>query len=236
MRGKKYKKLSVVIAAYNEEQTLEKLVDIVLNTDSLGLKKEIIIINDGSSDNTKAIANRLASRNVVVRHNKKNLGKGASLRRGFKHSTGDIILIQDADLEYNPNEYPRLLKPIVDGKAKVVYGSRELGDKNKYSHLTFYAGGRVVTYATNLLYGSEITDEPTCYKVFDRNILMAIPLRCNRFEFCPEVTAHVLKQDIKIHEVPISYKPRHLSEGKKIRPVDGLVALWTLFRIKIGVK
>jgi len=235
MKQKKPKTLSIVIPVYNERATIEKIVDRVLKANTLGLKKKVIIVDDGSTDGTKKILSKMNNKRTKTYFLKKNQGKGAALRHGFKKSTGDIILIQDADLEYHPEEYVTLLKPFLNGRASVVYGSRELSGKNKHSHALFHFGGRMVTKFTNILYKSNLTDEPTGYKVFRKEVLLDIPLKCKGFEFCPEVTGHVLKRKIEIVEVPIKYSARHLEDGKKIRAKDGLEAFWTLLRVKLGL-
>ena len=161
----------------------------------------------------------------------KNKGKGTAIRTGLANVTGDIVIIQDADLEYDPNDYPKLVEPILTGKANVVYGSRILG-KSRKSYWSFYMGGRFLSFLANLLYNAKITDEPTCYKVFRADMIKNINLKCRRFEFCPEVTAKVRKKGYKIYEVPIHYEPRSLKEGKKINWKDGLEAIWTLIKYK----
>ena len=227
-------KLSIIIPTYNEENTILQLINKVKNVefDKINVIKEIIVIDDGSKDNTlKVISNQEHVK--IIRH-KHNIGKSAAVRTGIKFSTGDIILIQDADLEYDPNDYTALIIPIITGKAKVVYGSRRLKKANKqHSGFSFYLGGIGLTMIANIIYPNlKITDEPTCYKVFDANLLKSIPLKCKRFEFCPEITAKIAKRKIKIHEVPISYFPRNSSEGKKIKWKDGIEAVWTLIKYR----
>jgi len=236
------KTLSIIIPAYNEEKSILALLHEVkkVNLKNVGVQKEIIVVDDGSNDRTAEI---LAQEdNITVLTHTQNQGKGAAIRTGIKHATGDIILIQDADLEYEPNEYPDLLKPILSEKAKVVYGSRYINptqtNRNKTflkkhhekAYPLFYFGGRFLTTLTNILYGAHITDEATCYKVFARDVIKNIKLDCRRFEFCPEVTAKVRKQGYNILEVPISYYPRSMQEGKKIKYRDGLHAIWTLLK------
>ncbi|XRP97110.1 glycosyltransferase family 2 protein [Methanocaldococcus sp. 16A] len=227
------KKVSIVIPAYNEEKTIEKILEKVLNV-KLPLEKEIIVVNDGSTDRTKEIIE-----NFIKNHpnenikliNKKNEGKGSALKVGIKHSTGDIIIIQDADLEYDPNDYPKLIKPILEGKAKVVYGSRLRKIENKFSHISFLIGGICITLITNILYFTFLTDEPTCYKVFHKDLKdILINAEGNRFDWEPEVTAKILRKGYKIYEVPINYYPRTLKEGKKIRWKDGFEAILTLIK------
>jgi len=163
------------------------------------------------------------------------MGKGRAIRDALPLTRGDIIIIQDADLEYNPEEYLRLIKPIKKGEAEVVYGSRTLGKKPHYDSLLgwlFYLGGRSLTIITNILYRGHLTDEPTCYKVFRAEVLKSIPIKSRGFEFCPEVTAKLLKKGIRIFEIPISHKPRSYKDGKKIRPRDWVIAVWTLLKYR----
>jgi len=230
------KKVSIVIPVYNEIKTINKIVERVLKADTLGLRKEIIIVNDASTDGTKKVLDDIKKRNIKVFHHKKNKGKGAALRTGFPKATGDIILVQDADLEYHPKDFPKLISPLLGNKSKAVYGSRELSGKNKHSSIFFHAGGWLITLTTNLLYNSSLTDEATGYKAFKANFLKSLPLKCKRFEFCPEVTALTLKRGEKIIEVPISYYARHRHEGKKIRATDGIKAIYTLVKIKLTNK
>jgi len=234
-------KISIIIPAYNEEKTINKLLEKIAKADTKNVKKEIIIIDDNSKDNTvkeilkfkKNNKNKSILSIKIIKH-KQNHGKGFAIRTGIKQATGDITLIQDADLEYDPNDYYSLIKPILKGKAEVVYGSRRLKKANKqHSGFSFYLGGIGLTLITNLLYpGLHITDEPTCYKVFKTKIIKNLNLKCKRFEFCPEVTAKIAKKHIKIYEVPISYYPRTTKEGKKIKWKDGIEAVWTLLKYK----
>jgi len=224
-------KLSVVMPAYNEEKTIAEIIGRV---QAIPLEKEIIVVDDGSTDSTREILKKIASSEAglkVIFH-RQNLGKGAALRRGFAQVSGDVIVVQDADLEYDPADLPRLLEPIQKGQARIVYGSRILG-KNPFSYLRYWLGGLLLSKLTNILYGSKITDEPTCYKMFRREVLQEIDLKCKGFEFCPEFTAKVLRRGEKILEVPISYSPRRMEEGKKIRWKDGLVAAYVLIKYRI---
>ncbi len=236
-------KLSVVMPCYNEAATLHAIVARVLRVQPrlFGLHLELVLVDDCSSDGTRDMIADLATRdigaNCTIRacYHETNSGKGAALRTGFAAATGDIVLVQDADLEYDPADYPALIRPIVDGVARVVYGSRWI---NRHfltinTNFLFRLGTGVVTWFTNVLYRSRLTDEPTCYKVFDADLLREIHLRCEGFEFCPEVTAKVLKRGVKIWETPIYYNPRTIAEGKKIKYRDGIVALWTLLKYRL---
>jgi glycosyltransferase involved in cell wall biosynthesis len=226
--------LSIIIPVYNEEQTIGEVVERVRNVDIGDVRKEIIIANDGSSDGTRRAIDESAWRDdprVRVYDNVINLGKGAAIRLGLAHATGDILLIQDADLELDPQEYGGLLKPILESGAQVVYGSRFLRRGSKLSLRTMVAN-RLLTWTTNILYGGRLTDMETGYKVFTREAMAGIRLRCVGFDFEPEVTAKLLKAGRRIVEVPIGYNPRRADEGKKIRWVDGVDALYVLFRYR----
>ena len=227
-----YKKVSVVIPVYNERKTIKALLERVVSADTLGLSKEIVLVDDGSNDGTSRVIAKMRKAGLKKIFLKNNCGKGYALRQGFAAATGDIIIVQDADLEYNPDDYPVLLSPFLAQGAKVVYGSRELSI-NTHSYPLYFLGGKMVTYATKLLYGGRLTDVPTGYKAFDATLLKRIPLKCQRFEFCPEITAQILKRGIQITEVPVRYKPRKIEEGKKIRLRDGAQAIWTLLRVRI---
>jgi len=229
--------LSVIIPAYNEKKTIK---EIITKIKSIKIPKEIIIIDDFSIDGTREYLKNLKDKEIKVFFHKKNHGKSHGVRTGIKESTGDIIIIQDADLEYDPQDYYNLVEPIKNGKTKVVYGTRFPKKKGHPSLLhpyqslfnPFYFGNRILTTLANILYKANITDEPTCYKVFDARVLKSINLKSERFEFCPEVTAKVRKKGYKIYEVPISYNPRTTKEGKKINWKDGIEAIWTLIKYK----
>ena len=227
-------KLSIIMPCYNERETLPKILEKVRNVKlKNNLKKEIILVDDFSTDGTREYIKSL-DKEIIKLFHEKNKGKGAAIKSGIKKASGDIIIVQDADLEYEPNDYNKLIEPILEGKAEVVYGSRVLNKKNKkYSHLSFLIGGRLVTFVTNLLFFSRLTDEPTCYKTFKADVIKKIEIEGNRFEWEPEVTAKILKKGIKIHEVPISYFPRKKSEGKKINWKDGVQAIWTLVKYRV---
>jgi len=224
-------KLSIIIPVYNEKDTIKKVIEIIGKV-KVNVQKEIIIVDDYSKDGTKELIKKIKGKSIIKVFHEKNRGKGAAVKSGIEKSTGDIIIIQDADLEYNPNEYQILINPILNKQAEVVYGSRSLKKENKYSHISFLLGGKLVTLVTNLLYFSRITDEPTCYKTFKADIIKNIKINGDRFEWEPEVTAKILKKGIKIYEVPISYFPRKKSEGKKINWKDGISAIWTLIKYR----
>lgn len=222
--------LSVLIPAYNEIKSIDI---IIAKIQAVALDKEIIIVDDGSTDGTRErLATYASVPNVRVIHHEKNQGKGAAIRTAISHIRGDIAIVQDADLEYEPQDYLKLVPVITEEGEKVVYGSRFLNQENKHSYFSFYLGGQVVTLLTNMLYNQRLTDEPTCYKVFETRFLQSIPLECTGFEFCPEVTAKVAKRGIRIKEVPINYYPRSVEEGKKISWFDGIEAIWVLLKYR----
>ncbi len=231
-------KLSIIIPVYNEKNTILKILKKIedVNFNSLAFTKEIIIVDDGSTDGTREILDKFKNENnnenFKIVYHPKNKGKGFAIRTGLEYVSGDYITIQDADLEYDPQDYKKLLEYALKNNAEVVYGSRRLGSPNKFSHLSFYFGGIFLTWVANIIYGIRITDESTCYKLFKTNVLLDIPLKCKKFEFCPEITAKIAKRKIKIHEIPINYYPRSNSEGKKIKWKDGLEALWVLIKYK----
>jgi glycosyltransferase involved in cell wall biosynthesis len=231
---KQYGSVSIVIPVYNEKKSLPKIIAKVLEAPVAGLSRQIVVVDDGSTDGTSELLKKMRVKGLKKIFLPTNKGKGAALRAGFAVTTGEIVIVQDADLEYNPQDYPVLLSPILAGSSGVVYGSREL-TINTHSYPIFFLGGKIVTLATKLLFGGKLTDVPTGYKVFDRQILMKLPLRCVRFEFCPEVTALLLQRGIPIVEVPIRYAPRTITEGKKIKWQDGIEAITTLLRVRIGL-
>ena len=218
-------KLSIVIPVYNEARTVAQVIEKVRALD-FGVEKELIVVNDGSSDGTRDALRPFESgvAGVRVHHSPVNLGKGASVRIGFSYATGDIVTIQDADLELDPIEYTRLIQPILDGSADVVYGSRFL-DSGKRGSLLFYLANRGLASLTNVLYGARLTDIETCYKVLRRDVLDQLTLRASRFEIEPELTAQVLKHGFRLIELPVAYNPRSKAEGKKISWRDGFGAV-----------
>ncbi|MCU1385384.1 MAG: hypothetical protein JWL71_4081 [Acidobacteria bacterium] len=229
-------KLSIIIPVYNEEQTIQELVQRVRAVDLGPIDKEIIIANDGSSDGTHdAIVGSewAADPRVRVYHNPINVGKGAAVRLGLHYATGDVLLIQDADLELDPQEYGGLLQPILDGRTDIVYGSRFLAPTSRVS-LRARIGNRALTALTNVLFGARLTDMETAYKVFRRSALDGITLRCVGFDFEPELTAKFLRRRQSIVEVPVRYNPRRADEGKKIRWTDGVDAVYVLLKCRFG--
>lgn len=229
------KKLSIIIPVYNEKETILKILERVEAVDLGEVAKEIIIVDDFSTDGTREMLKELESRHKVIYH-RKNRGKGMAIRTGLQYVSSDWIIIQDADLEYDPNDYKELLKKIQEPGVQVVYGSRRLHHnyfKSRHSGHIFAVGGIFITWLTNILYGIKITDEPTCYKMIETKLLKDLNLQCEGFEFCPEVTAKIAKRGIKIYEVPINYYPRRKREGKKINWRDGLEAVWTLIKYRL---
>lgn len=225
-------KLSVIIPCYNELATVEEVLERV---EAVGLADEIIIVDDGSTDGTREILARIeaeARPNLRILYHERNLGKGAALVTGFAEATGDVLLIQDADLEYDPRDYPHLLQPIQEGVTKVVYGSRFLGGPRKAMNFWNMIANRSLTLATNLLYNAILSDMETCYKVFRAEVVRGMKINARGFEFEPEITAKILKQGIRIYEVPISFNAREWSEGKKIKWTDAPKALWALIKYR----
>lgn len=229
-------KLTVIIPVYNEVNSIEKLIDLILKINFINT--EIILVDDCSNDGTtELIKTKLTNKVQKTIFHEKNLGKGASIKSAQNFITGDIIIIQDADLEYDPNDYQELIKPIIDKEIKVVYGSRVLG-KNKFENLENFShairiwGNTILTSISNFINKTKLTDAHTCYKVFDAELFKKIKLSEKGFGFCPEITTKISNLKIKIKEIPINYKGRTYSEGKKIKAIDGLVAVYVLLKYK----
>jgi glycosyltransferase involved in cell wall biosynthesis len=224
-------KLSIIIPVFNEKNTIRDILRKVRAVDLPGIEKEIIVVDDASTDGTREILEQEKANGILVWTHETNRGKGAALRTGLRQTSGDYILVQDADLEYDPQDYCKLLKPIQDGKAEVVYGSRFTGEhRNMFFH--HWVGNRLLTLIANILYNTTLSDMETGYKIWKAEIIKGIELKANRFDFEPEVTTKVLKKKIRIYEVPISYAGREYHEGKKITWKDGFSALWTLIKYR----
>lgn len=228
--------LSIIIPVYNEAPTLSEIIGRVRAT---GLASEIVVVDDGSSDGSTMVLATLKNSGrprLTILNHERNQGKGAAIRTGLAAVTGDLLLVQDADLEYDPADYPALLAPFeADPSLQVVYGSRNLR-ANPRSTFAFYWGGRMLSWVANWLYGANITDEATGYKVIDTALLRDLGLETDGFEFCPELTAKLLKRNVRIVETPISYRPRTWADGKKINWFDGVIAVWTLVKYRFLVK
>jgi len=242
-------KLSIVVPVFNERPFIE---EVLMRVQRVSLRKEIVVVDDGSTDGTRELlrewtaAQGQGHRHVVTQDGRtlfldgilflfqdRNCGKGAALRRGFEAVTGDIVLVQDADLEYDPRDYDALLAPIFDGRADVVYGSRFLGGPQRVHYFWHYAGNKLLTLLSDMLTNLKLTDMETCYKVFRREVLQGITLKSNRFGFEPECTAKIAKGNWRIYEVPISYAGRTYAEGKKITWRDGAISLWYIIRYNL---
>jgi len=221
--------LSVIMPVYNEQETL---AEILARVRAVDLEKEIVVVDDGSTDGTRDVLREEEKKgDLKVFYHQVNNPKGAAVRTGLEHASGSFIIIQDADLEYDPCDYPKLLQPILEGQAEVVYGSRFLVFRETMFFLQAL-GNKFLTLLTNLLYGTALSDMETCYKAFRAEVIKSIPLRSRRFEFEPEITAKLLKRGYRIHEVPISYQGREYHEGKKLTWRDGVTALWTLIKYR----
>lgn len=234
-------KLSIIIPVFNEEKTINEVLNRVNNVNIPGVDKEIIVVDDGSTDATASVISnfKFKIRNLKIFRHAKNLGKGAAVRTGIKNATGDYIIIQDADLEYNPKDISRLTKLIGNGELRVVFGTRlnrfpNLSrDEKRPLFLLHYFGNRILSFFTSILYGQWITDMETCYKLFPKKAVEDINLRSKGFDFEPEITAKILRKGIRIIEIPIKTSPRGYSEGKKLNTIkDGTIALWTLIKYR----
>lgn len=228
-------KLSIIIPVYNEKKTIEEIIRRVMAAKSPRVKKEMVIVDDKSNDGTRKILQKIKKKHpqfkIIFRE--QNFGKGAAVRAGLEHATGDYVLIQDADLEYDPQDIVRLLKPIQEGKAEVVYGSRFTGE---HRNMFFWhmVGNKFLSLVTNILYNTTLSDMEVCYKLFTRQALKGVELKENRWGFDPEITVKILKKGIRIYEVPISYTGREVGEGKKIFWKDGLRILWVLIKYRFS--
>jgi len=229
--------LSVIIPVYNEEKTILDILAAIINVpfpDNIAC--ELVIVNDCSKDKSEEniLLFQKEHPDALLKYaaHERNQGKGAAIRTGLALTEGDYIVIQDADLEYDPNSFPKMLSLMFSEKHQVVYGSRFLNKANRHSYMSFYLGGQLVSLAANILFHQHLTDEPTCYKMFEANLLKSLHLKCTGFEFCPEVTAKVAKLGHKIPEIAISYYPRSIKEGKKISWKDGVEAIWTLLKYR----
>ena len=228
----KLRKLSVIVPVFNERNTLVEILRRMRAVELPdGIESEIIVVDDGSSDGTRDVLRQLGDSTVRVVMHDMNRGKGAAVRTGFKHATGEFILVQDADLEYDPEDWPKLLAPVLRGRARVVYGSRFTGERRNML-LLHWIGNRVLSLTTNVLYNTTLSDMETCYKLLERSLIEDLQLQSNKFDIEPEITAKVLKRGVRIYEVPISYSGREFDEGKKITWRDGFSALWTLVKYR----
>ena len=232
------KKLSIIVPVYNEEETLQLIFSRMMQVPLLQYNKEFIFIDDCSNDRSLEILYEIKSlnpqENIIILKHEKNQGKGRAIRTGFENFTGDLVLIQDADLEYHPNDYPKLLKPFEETNADVVYGSRFLGGSYvRVLYFWHYLGNRVLTFFSNMLTNLNLTDMETCYKVFKREVIQKISLTSNRFGMEPEITSKIARLHCAIYEVPISYEGRTYADGKKITWKDGIAALWHIIKFNI---
>ena len=220
-------KLSVLIPVFNEQEHIDQLLNRVL---AVPFEKELIIVDDCSTDGTWDVLSNVDDPRVHVVRHETNQGKGAAVRTALAHATGDMVIIQDADLEYDPNDYPRLLAPVLDGEAQVVYGVRDVSSQT----LLFSVGNKLLSLVTSLLYGVRVADMETCYKLLPRDVMLSLDLQPTRFQIEPEITAKLLRRGYRLHEVPIWYKPRETHAKKLSAWRDGLPALWTLIRYRFG--
>lgn len=226
------KKITIVIPVFNELNTLRPILKKVDEADFCGLEKEVILIDDCSTDGTREILGELKDKYTILYHDK-NMGKGAAVRTGFKHATGDIVVIQDADLEYDPRDYEPLINLILEDKADVAFGSRLLDNKPSPSFmLANLLANKFITFLANVLYNTNLTDIESCYKAFKTEVIKDVEIKSNRFDFEPEITAKILKKGVRLKELPVSYNARSYEEGKKITWKDGFHALWVLFKFR----
>ena len=228
-------RLSIMIPVYNEKETILKIIKRIENVKIKSIEKEIIIVDDFSIDGTRDIIKKLKEKNIKKVFHKKNYGKGMAIRTAIKNSTGDILIIQDADLEYHPEDYKKLLKPILSKKTDVVYGSRMFSLTKKEMHTSHYFGNIFLSFLTRVLYRTKITDMETCYKIFRKEVVKDMKLDAKRFEIEPEITAKILKRGYKIIEIPIKFNARTYAEGKKITWKDGINALYCLFKYRFWI-
>jgi glycosyltransferase involved in cell wall biosynthesis len=230
----KLRKLSVIVPVYNERTTLVEVLRRMRAVELPdGIDREIIVVDDGSTDGTREVLRQVGDSTVRVLLHEGNRGKGAAVRTGIGVANGDYILIQDADLEYDPEDWPRMIAPVQRGRARVVYGSRFTGERRNMLFL-HWVGNRLLSLVTNMLYNTTLSDMETCYKLVDRSLMLDLGLRANRFDIEPEITAKILKRGVRIYEVPISYTGREFDEGKKITWRDGFAALWTLVKFRFA--
>jgi dolichol-phosphate mannosyltransferase len=233
-------RLSVIVPAYNEEDTIveaiRRVLDAPIEIDLQGtvepIEKEVIVVDDASTDATLQRVRSIESANVIVLEHESNRGKGAAVRTALERATGDVVIIHDADLEYDPRDFQKIVEPIFSGRADVVYGTRLREGRPSGMRLSNWLANRILRGLANLLFRGQISDEATCYKALSRDLIVDLDLTCRRFEFCPEVTAKVLRRRIRIHEVPISYQPRGAGSGKKIGLRDAFQAAWTLVKYR----
>ncbi|MSO37983.1 MAG: glycosyltransferase family 2 protein [Acidimicrobiia bacterium] len=225
-----YRKLSVIVPVFNERNTVGEILRRMRAVD-LDLEREFVVVDDGSEDGTTAVLSQLGDSTVKIVRHARNQGKGAAIRTGLENVTGDLVLIQDADLEYDPEDWPKLIAPMLKGRASVVYGSRFTGERRNMLY-THWLGNKMLSVATNLLYNTTLSDMETCYKLFDRRVLDGLTIESDRFDFEPEITAKILRKGIRIYEVPISFAGRELVDGKKITWRDGLSALGALVKYR----
>jgi glycosyltransferase involved in cell wall biosynthesis len=228
----KLRKLSVVVPVYNERNTLVEILRRMRTVELPdNVEREIVVVDDGSDDGTRDVLRQLGDSTVRIIMHERNRGKGAAVRTGFSHATGEYVLVQDADLEYDPEDWPRLLAPVLSGKARVVYGSRFTGERRNMMFF-HWVGNRFLSLVTNVLYNTTLSDMETCYKLIDRALIDGLSLQADRFDIEPEITAKLLKRKVRIYEVPISYAGREIDEGKKITWTDGVSAFWTLLKYR----